>query len=94
VEIMATLNVYILEHCLGCEEARRLAAAVAVRFTNLLVRVIDLDREPDARPDALVAVPTYMLDGRVISLGNPRQADLVHDLECLLARAPHGEPTS
>ena len=91
---MATLSVYILEHCLGCEEARRLAAAIPARFGELLVRVVDLDREPDARPASLVAVPTYMLDGKVISLGNPRQADLVHDLERLLTRASHGEGES
>ena len=81
---MPTLDVYITRHCFGCAEARRLADAVAARFTAVSVRVVDLDRDPDSRPDNLVAVPTYMLDGRVVSLGNPRQADLFRRIERLL----------
>lgn len=88
---MPILNIYILEHCFGCDEARRLAEVMAARFTDLLVRVIDLEREPDARPAALVAVPTYILDGKVIALGNPRQTDLVRDLERLLGSPQHEE---
>ncbi|MCC6179860.1 MAG: hypothetical protein IT305_31490 [Chloroflexi bacterium] len=91
---MPTLSVYILEHCFGCEEARRLATAIAGSFANLRVRVVDLDDEPDARPDNLIAVPTYMLDGKVIALGNPRQIDLVHDLEHLLESRRREEHTS
>ena len=83
---MPILSIYILEHCIGCDEAQRLAATMAARFAGLLVRVVDLEREPDARPEALVAVPTYVLDGKVIALGNPRQNDLVRDLERLLGR--------
>ena len=85
---MPRLDIYIAEHCFGCDEARRLAGAVVSRFMGLSVRVVDLVREPDERPDSLVAVPSYVLDGRVISLGNPRQEDLFCDLERLLDRSP------
>ncbi len=88
---MPILSIYILEHCYGCDEARRLADAMAARLTELRVRVVDLEREPDARPAALVAVPTYILDGKVIALGNPRQTDLVRDLERLLGSPQHEE---
>ena len=44
-----------------------------------------LEREPHARPESVVAVPSYVLDGRVISLGNPRQTQLFLDLARLLA---------
>ncbi len=81
---MPRLDVYIAEHCFGCEEARRLAAMLDSRFATLSVRVVDLEREPDERPEMLVAVPSYVLDGRVISLGNPRQADLIASLARLL----------
>jgi hypothetical protein len=82
---MARLDVYVAENCFGCAEARRLAAVVASRFGRLSVRVVDLEREPDARPDSVVAVPSYVLDGRVIALGNPRQTELFLDLARLLA---------
>ena len=81
---MPHLDVYVAEHCFGCEEARRLAVAVASRFAQLSVRVVDLEREPDERPESLVAVPSYVLDGKVISLGNPRQVDLLSTLARML----------
>ena len=78
------LDVFIAEHCFGCDEARRLAALVAARYAALSVRVVNLEHEPDRRPEALVAVPSYVLDGTVISLGNPREIDLFTSLERLL----------
>ncbi len=88
---MPRLDIYVAEHCFGCDEARRLAGAVVSRFTGLSVRVVDLGREPDERPDSLVAVPSYVLDGCVISLGNPRQDDLFSELERLLESSPSAE---
>lgn len=81
---MPHLDVYVAEHCFGCEEARHLALAAASRFAQLSVRVVDLEREPDERPESLVAVPSYVLDGKVISLGNPRQVDLFSTLARML----------
>jgi hypothetical protein len=62
----------------------RLAAAVARRYPAVSVQVVDLDREPAARPANLIAVPTYILDGRTVALGNPRQKDFFRQLERLL----------
>lgn len=94
---MPHLDVYVAEHCFGSDEARRLADVVASRFARLSVRVVDLEREPHVRPDTVVAVPSYVLDGRVIALGNPRQAELLLDLALLLAtpsitEGGHGSP--
>lgn len=85
------LDVYVAEHCFGCAEARRLAAAAAFRFAALSVRIVDLEREPDQRPESLVAVPSYVLDGIVIALGNPRQMDLFSHLQRLLEARPMKE---
>src|SRR5438876_5706366 len=72
------LDVYVSRECLNCDESVRLAAEVANRFGGVQVRVIDLDRSLDngPLPDGVVAVPTYVLDGRVISLGNPYPEEL------------------
>jgi hypothetical protein len=83
---MPTLEVFLTQHCFGCAEAVRLAEAVARNFPGVAVRVVDLENEPAARPESLVAVPTYVLDGRVLSLGNPRQRDLFRELERSLGR--------
>lgn len=84
---MLRLDVFVSAHCFGCPEARRLAAAVAERFEAVSVCVVDVDDGPEARPEHVVAVPAYLLDGQVISFGNPRQADLFRQVEhALVAR--------
>jgi alkyl hydroperoxide reductase subunit AhpF len=71
------LEVYVSSECPNCGEAVRLAEEAAERFPDVVVRVIDLDqlagRPP---PDPVVAVPTYLLNGRVVSLGNPYSEEL------------------
>jgi len=80
----ARLEVYVAGHCLACAEARRMAAAAASRFPGLQVCTVDVDALPSAGqptglPEGVVAVPTYLLDGAVVALGNP-------DPEALFAR--------
>ena len=72
------LEVYVSSECLNCTEAVRLAEEAAARYPNVVVRVIDLDLDLDQGPppDPVVAVPTYVLDGRVVSLGNPYPEEL------------------
>ncbi len=72
------LEIYVAPGCLGCETAHGLAAMVReLAPPEFEVRLIDLS-EPDAiRPPAVFAVPTYLLNGRVISLGNPDEASLL-----------------
>ena len=82
---MVRLEVYVSGHCWGCPAARRLAGIVAERFDAVSVRVVDLDVEPDARPDRVIAVPAYVLNGTLVSFGNPRQADLLQQIERALA---------
>jgi hypothetical protein len=69
------LQVYVSRHCFNCREALRLADAVAARYPGL-VQVIDLDFTPAPLPERVVAVPTYLLDGQVLSFGNPDPEDL------------------
>jgi hypothetical protein len=61
---------------MNCDEAVRLAEEAAARYPNVVVRVVDLDLEGSPPPDPVVAVPTYLLNGRVVSLGNPYPEEL------------------
>ena len=70
------LDVYVSSECLNCDEAVSLAEQAAARYPNVEVRVIDLDPGGSPPPDPVVAVPTYVLNGRVISLGNPYPEEL------------------
>lgn len=81
---MLEFQVVVASACENCEEARRLADAVKTRFPGVAIDLIDLDREPERQPDSVFAVPTYLLGGRVISLGNPSEEALYDLLEAEL----------
>ena len=76
---MTKLEIYVAEECWACEESRRIAAEVARRYPA--VNVVLVDMETPGRPSNVFAAPTYVLDGKVISLGNPTRDDLAERLE-------------
>ena len=76
-----TLTVYISDDCWSCEETHRILDEVTPQFPNLLLRRVDTQQEP--LPEGVFAVPTYLLDGKVISLGNPTRAALQKRLSAL-----------
>lgn len=70
------LEIYLADHCENCQEALRLAE-LAATVPGVELRVVDLDDSTAEVPRAVVAAPTYILDGRVISLGNPYPDELL-----------------
>jgi hypothetical protein len=65
------LEIYTMRHCLTCETTRGIASQILERCPWLLVELIHLD-DPGANvPPNVFSVPTYVLDGKVIALGNP-----------------------
>lgn len=79
---MVRLDVYVRRGCDNCDFARRLAAETAQAFPALRVRVLELDSVLQP-PEVVFATPTYLLNGTVISLGNPGR----EELHALIARA-------
>jgi hypothetical protein len=49
------------------------------------LRVVDLADPQEPVPEIVFATPTYVLDGRVWSLGNTSRADAMQKLDKLLA---------
>ncbi|MGH2531450.1 MAG: hypothetical protein ACRDJW_03995 [Thermomicrobiales bacterium] len=75
---MRRLEIFVTPECLGCPTAFALADSVRARAIPLVeVHVTDLSAPGAERPDAVFAVPTYLLDGQVLSLGNPDEEWLV-----------------
>jgi glutaredoxin len=70
------LTIYVMKECPGCERARRTARDVQRRLPGVAVAVVDLSTE-EAPPENIFGVPAYVLDGRVISHGNPRLDTLI-----------------
>jgi predicted thioredoxin/glutaredoxin len=66
------LDIYVTNQCANCEEALLLAER-ARTIAGLKVAVINLDQPGQSIPPRVVAVPTYLLNGKVVSLGNPER---------------------
>ena len=73
------LEIYIADHCENCHEALRLAE-MARNVQGAEVRVINLDTTTEAIPPRIIATPMYLLDGRIVSMGNPYPDDLMRML--------------
>ncbi len=75
---MPKLDVYIEDSCWACAESRRIVAYVAPLVPNVDIELRGLKDE--RRPSAVFATPTYVLDGRVIYMGNPTPEELLQKL--------------
>jgi hypothetical protein len=76
------LEIFVLPDCLGCETAVHLAHQVgALNMDRVEVRIIDLSVPGAVKPATVFAVPTYLLDGELLSLGNPDERWLLDQLE-------------
>ncbi len=66
------LDIYVGPNCFGCDTARAIAHEMqAFTLSEVQIHVIDLGDPTSVRPASVFAVPTYLLNGRVLSLGNP-----------------------
>jgi alkyl hydroperoxide reductase subunit AhpF len=78
---MIKLDVYISIDCWTCQETERIVSDVASQLPDVTVEMIDLNEVGD-KPDGVFAVPTYVINGRIVSLGNPTREELVQKIEC------------
>jgi hypothetical protein len=76
---MARLQVYITDHCWTCQETAHIVADVAAAHPEVVCEVLDLAEVE--QPENVFAVPTYVLDGRVIFMGNPTREQLSRRLD-------------
>lgn len=76
------LEIYVAPSCAGCSIARQRAMEMReLALPDVEVKVIDLSDRAVVRPWEVFAVPIYLLDGKVLSLGNPDLAWLVQQLD-------------
>ncbi|NCF64379.1 MAG: hypothetical protein GWP61_00295 [Chloroflexi bacterium] len=81
---MVKLQVYVREDCWTCAESQRIVSEIAPQFPQIAVELLDL--ESTNQPENIFAVPTYVLDGRVIFLGNPYREQLRQEIQDALSR--------
>lgn len=76
---MVTLEVFVEENCWSCSESRRIVEALAPQFLEVAIELVNLS--PQNRPDDIFAVPTYKLNGKIVSLGNPYPQELRNKIQ-------------
>lgn len=79
---MHTLTVYIADDCWSCAETQRILDDVTPQFPELQLQVVNTENGP--LPDGVFAVPTYVLNGKIISLGNPTREALQKRLQTIV----------
>lgn len=77
------LQVFVESGCQQCKRALTLASEVGGDFPQLAVRIVDIAETPERRDDVF-AVPTFVLNNHVLSLGNPQRAKLRQEIESTL----------
>lgn len=81
------VEIYVTEHCRICEYAYEVAKVIRSDFPEIELRVIDLAQATEEIPEAVFATPTYLLNGRLWSLGNPSPEDVQERLSLALRRS-------
>ncbi len=71
------LKIFIAEDCPNCVEARNIAARIEQNYPEFPIEVIDIGDKQATVPEAVFATPTFMLDERIVSLGNPAFEEVV-----------------
>lgn len=82
---MVQLELFVTNDCASCLRARMVAARAAAAFPVLNVRITDLDDPAFTPPANVFAVPTFLLDGKVASLGTPDWEQLRECIRAALA---------
>jgi alkyl hydroperoxide reductase subunit AhpF len=77
----AILEIFVDQECAACAHALTMAKTIAEKMPEVEVRILDLTLPNIERPPSVFAVPTYLLNGKTLSLGNPRLDDLIVQLK-------------
>jgi hypothetical protein len=66
-------------------------AEIGQRFPHIVTEIINLDDPASVRPGNVIAVPTYTLNEKVFSLGNPRREEMFAMLTSSFSQVSTGE---
>lgn len=78
--VATRLDIYIEEGCIGSRRAEELADWVRSRFPAVEVRMMTPGEDSSDQARLVRATPTYFLDGKQFSLGNPSPEELARVL--------------
>lgn len=74
------VEIYVADHCMVCEYAYEVADTIRADFPEVDLEIVNFEDPSQQIPDLVFATPTYLLDGRLWSLGNPSPEDVQNRL--------------
>lgn len=84
IRVAIRVDIYVAEHCPICAYSYEIADFIRENFPAVRLRVINIEAAQGSIPEAVFATPTYMLNDRIWSLGNPSPAQVREKLQNLL----------
>ncbi|PDV96903.1 thioredoxin family protein [Candidatus Chloroploca asiatica] len=75
---MTPLYVYVSADCPVCARTLQLVANVRAQEPEYPIEVIDLAQPGTTKPAMVFGTPTYVFNGRILSLGNPTLETLLN----------------
>jgi hypothetical protein len=78
------LQIFVDGECPGCAEARRLATIAQEHLPLLEIELIDVTVQGTLIPKQVFAVPTYVLNGKTLWLGNPDELEFIQHLKAVI----------
>ena len=79
------LSLYVTSDCFSCKESISIISNIAMRFPELTTEVVYLDEPGAVKPDEVFAVPTYLMDGNILFMGNPYLETLISSIQGALS---------
>jgi hypothetical protein len=80
------VEIYVTGHCYVCEYTYEVAEMIREEYPEVALHLIDLMDPTQVVPPEVFATPTYLLNGKIWSLGNPSVEDVRAKLSQALAR--------
>lgn len=65
------LQVFVKAGCANCAETAQLLPTISKNHPSVDVVIVDMDDPEAVIPEVVFAAPTYLLDGQIVSIGNP-----------------------
>ncbi|MEZ4865257.1 MAG: hypothetical protein R3C14_28325 [Caldilineaceae bacterium] len=71
LEQPVSIVIYVSKDCFVCDYAYEVAATIRREFPEVAIDIVDIAETTTTIPESVFATPTYLLNGRLWSLGNP-----------------------
>jgi hypothetical protein len=77
---LVSVVIYVAGCCAVSQYAYEVAETIRRLFPQVALKIVDLADPPEPVPEVVFATPTYLLNGRLWSLGNPSSQEVVRAL--------------